>query len=216
MVPGREWTSSELLSLAAGATAGDAGARRSVALLLADGGADRRSTGAFVDELARLAAAGSAPAVELLIEAIDGLGLARSGVRGVLLDDGEAEDAAQDVLVAVAETIGSFRGESQFSTWLHQVARNKAVARLRLRTGPTVLGCDRAGDSQRISSMIASRQTVAAAVAGLPWRYRDAVVLRDLEGLSYAEVADRLGLPLNTARTRIARGRAILAGRLEP
>ncbi|CAN5696367.1 hypothetical protein BH24ACT2_BH24ACT2_01150 [soil metagenome] len=52
---------------------------------------------------------------------------------------------------------------------------------------------------------------MAAVVAVLPHRYREVVILRDLEGLSYAEVATRLGLPLNTARTRIARGRALLA-----
>ncbi|CAN5868059.1 N/A [soil metagenome] len=165
----------------------------------------------FVDELARRASAGSELATELLVEVIDGLGLARPGVRKILVDDDEAADALQDVLVAVAETIGSFRSESRFTTWLHQVARNKAVACLRRRGEPTMELGDHTGGAVRISSTIASRTTMAAVVAVLPHRYREAVILRDFEGLSYAEVATRLGLPLNTARTRIARGRALLA-----
>jgi len=185
-----------------------------VAAVLAGPRPHRRSIGLFVDELARQAAAGSTPATELLIEAVDGFGLARPGVRAVLIDDQEADDALQDVLVAVAETIGSFRGESQFTTWLNQVARNKAVARLRRRTQPTSVMTEECGDAERISSVIASRTTVTAALAGLPPVYRRAVTMRDIDGLSYVEVADRLGLPLNTARTHIARGRSLLAARL--
>ncbi|CAN5696412.1 hypothetical protein BH24ACT2_BH24ACT2_01160 [soil metagenome] len=131
--PGRQRSDDELIDLATTAATGDARARRSVATLLAGPRPDQRSVGVFVDELARRASAGSEPATELLIEVIDGLDLARPGVRRILVDDDEAADALQDVLVAVAETIGSFRSESRFTTWLHQVARNKAVACLRRR-----------------------------------------------------------------------------------
>ncbi len=78
------------------------------------------------------------------------------------------------MLVAVAETIGSFRSESRFMTWLYQVARNKAVACLRQRGEPTMELGDHTGGAVRISSTIASRTTMAAVVAVLPHRYREA------------------------------------------
>lgn len=209
-----EWSADELPDLATKAAAGRVGARRCVTMLLAGQRPDRRALGAFVDELARLAAAGSAPATDLLVEAVDVFGLARSSVRKILVDDDEVADALQDVLVAVATTIGSFRAESQFTTWLHQVARNKAVACLRRRSEPASDLSDEMGGPVRVSSMVALRATLVDAVAGLPSHYRDAVVLRDLEGLPYTDVAQRLGLPLNTARTRIVRGRALLARNL--
>ncbi len=176
---------------------------------------DRGILDPFVDELARLAAAGSPTALELLIEAIDTWRLAQPGVRRILVDESEVDDALQDVLVAVAETIQQFRSESRFTTWLHRVARHKAIARLRQR--PKAEGSLLApipGDAQRISSAIATQVSVAAAVAELSDRYREAVILRDVEGLAYAEVAVRLALPLNTARSRIVRGRALVAARL--
>lgn len=57
---------------------------------------------------------------------------------------------------------------------------------------------------------------MAAAVAELSERYREAVILRDVEGLAYAEVAVGLALPLNTARSRIVRGRALVAAKMAP
>lgn len=214
MRAGRGWRDDDLATLAAGAATGDVTARRSARALIASPPLERRCVEVFIDELARHAADGSAPATELLIEAIDRLGLARPGVRRVLIDDDEVDDALQDVLLAVAQTIGTFRGESRFTTWLHQVAQNKAVACLRRRREPASIPDQPVPDAGRISSIIAARTTVVNAVASLPARYRDAVVLRDLEGLSYAEVAAQLRLPLNTARTRIARGRTLVAARL--
>jgi RNA polymerase sigma-70 factor, ECF subfamily len=151
-----------------------------------------------------------------------------------LVDPADVEEVAQDVLVAVAETIRGYRGESRFTTWLYQVARFKAIAHLR-RTRPSMavngslggpspgpgapsVGADieppEVGDSQRISSMIATRTSVDEALQGLPERYRAPVMLRDVEQLPYDVIARRLELNINTAKTRVARGRALVAAHL--
>ena len=116
----------------------------------------------------------------------------------------------------VAEGIGGFRSTARFTTWLHQVSRHKAIDHLRRRRHVPASDHDleAMGDAQRISSLIASRSTLADVIRTLPPAYRDAVVLRDVEHHSYEEVAERLGLNLNTARTHIARGRALVAARL--
>ncbi len=132
-----------------------------------------------------------------------------------MVQEADAEEVEQDVLVVVAETIGSFRGEARFTTWLHQVARFKAIAHLRRRRDALRLGEEEGvGDAVRISSMIASRTVLDDAIGGLPDLCRDAVVLRDVEQLPYAEVAERLELNLNTVKARVARGRALAAAKL--
>lgn len=65
-----------------------------------------------------------------------------------------------------------------------------------------------------MSSIIAARTTVQQALAQLPDLYREPVVLRDIEGLSYAEVADRLGRTVGTVKSQISRGRALVSGSL--
>ena len=173
----------------------------------------RDGLGDLLDPVALRAAGGDHDALEDLIWAVDELHLARSAVRRLVVQDADAEEVEQDVLVAVAETIRGFRGEARFTTWLHQLARHKAIAQLRRRKDAVALA-DEVGDAARISSMIATRTALDAAIAGLPDLYRDAVVLRDVEQRPYTEVADRLGLNLNTVKARVARGRALAAAKL--
>jgi RNA polymerase sigma-70 factor (ECF subfamily) len=168
----------------------------------------------LLDPVARAAGAGDVAALDDLLWAVDELGLARRTVRRLVLDESDADEVEQDVLVAVAESVADFRGDARFTTWLHTVARRKAVDALRRRRTPTAVLGDDVGDARRISSVIATRTSLDAAIAALPDHYRDAVVLRDVEGREYADVADRLGLNLNTTRTRIARGRALVAANL--
>ena len=166
-----------------------------------------------LDPLAGLAAKGDQTALELVLWAVDALRLARPTIMALVLDESDADDVNQDVLIAVAESIGSYQGKSRFTTWLHPIARHKAVdtLRRRRRSDADTLADD-VGDVARISSVIATRTVLDQAIASIPDPYRDAVVLRDIEGLTYEQVADRLGVKLNTVRTRIARGRAIAAG----
>lgn len=179
---------------------------------------------AALDVLARNAAQGSTLALEMLVEAVDRFGAARRAVRCFLVDDSAVDDVTQDTLITVARSIGSFRGEAKFTTWLYQVARNRAVDHLR-RVRSTRPLPDGAGDgegpaglapatAERMSSIVASRQAVQQLLAELPDRYRDAVTLRDVERLPYAEVATRLGRNVNTVKSHVARGRALLAALL--
>jgi len=171
----------------------------------------------LLDGIAVAAAHGSEVALDLLLAAIDELGLARAAIRRLVLSPHAVDDITQDVLIVVAEKIGTFRSESRFTTWLYRVARFKAIDHLR-RSRDTV-GLDDAteqepSDAVRMSSLIANRALIRTAVDTLPEHYREAVVLRDIEGLPYEEVATRAGIPLNTAKTRVARGRALVAAKI--
>lgn len=207
-------TEREVRSAVAAVVAGVDRADRDLLELLGD--ESHRSD--LLDALAA-AAPGSSRALEVLLTAVHRERLAAGAIHRVIVDHHDAEEIEQDVLIALARSIGSFRGDARFTTWLHTVARNVAVDFLRRRRELAVLDD---GDrieltaSGRLSSMIATRATVRAAVDELPEMYRAAVTLRDVEHLSYQEVADRLGLNLNTTRSRIARGRALLAGDLGP
>jgi RNA polymerase sigma-70 factor, ECF subfamily len=168
----------------------------------------------LLDPLAVDAATGSSDALELLIWAVDELALGRSVIRRLVINESDVDDVAQDLLVAVAETVGSYRGEAPFTAWLAQVARFKAIAQLRRKRDEADLGDVEPSDVVRISSMLADRGTVRAALETLPRHYRDAVILRDVEQLPYDEIGLRMGINVNTAKSRVARGRALAAARL--
>jgi RNA polymerase sigma-70 factor (ECF subfamily) len=195
-------------SLEAAVAGGQAApARRALAEVQGEAGRE-----AALDVLAAHAAGGSRLAVELLVEAIDRFGSARRAARLVLLDEAAVADVVQDTLITVVQAIGSFRGEAKFTTWLHQVTRNRAVDHLRRARSAGAREPTEPGPAARMSSLVASRQAVRDLLDRLPPLYRDAVVLRDVEQLPYAEVASRLGRNLNTVKSHVARGRALLAG----
>lgn len=172
---------------------------------------------AYLDGLASAASGGDSTALDALLYEIDARRLAEPGIRRVLINAEDVDDVVQDVLLSVAQSIGQFEGRSRFTTWLHTLARNKAVAFLRRKKGGAEEFDDAVvSDVARLSSIVATHETIHAVLAGLPTHYRDAVRLRDLEGLSYAECAEALDLNLNTVRSHIARGRALLAETLAP
>lgn len=167
-----------------------------------------------LDPVATDAASGSRESLELLVWAVDELNLAVPAIKRILIDETDVDDVAQDVLITVAEKASSFRGQARFTTWLSQVARNKAIAHLRRKREEADLTEVEESDAARISSQLASRATLYDVVAALPDHYRRAVVLRDVEQLSYDQVAERLDLNLNTAKSHVARGRALAAAKL--
>jgi RNA polymerase sigma-70 factor, ECF subfamily len=135
----------------------------------------------------------------------------------------EAEDIAQETFLRAHRAIGEFRGEARLGTWLYGIASRLCLNRLasaprRLERGgddallrlPAPAG-DAAGALERSELEAALQQ----AIAELPEERRIVVVLRDLEGLAYEEIATALGLELGTVRSRLHRARNDLKAKLE-
>lgn len=126
---------------------------------------------------------------------------------------GAADDVVQDVLVSAHRGLRSFRGEALFSTWLHRIALNACYRALRERSNvafdeiPELAAPD---DPAHAGETAALRERLAWAMGRLPRDQREAVALRELSGLEYAEIAEILGVELGTVKSRIARGRAAL------
>ena len=142
---------------------------------------------------------------------------------------GKPEDAAdlcQDVFLKIYRHLGSFRGRSSLRTWVYRVAMNCCYSRFRYQRSwrsrvlaDSVQVLQRVPDEGRSPEEDAlARSTVelvSDALTRLPVVYRQAVVLRDIEGLSYEEIAEVLGIRVGTVRSRIARGRDRLRALLE-
>jgi RNA polymerase sigma-70 factor (ECF subfamily) len=126
-------------------------------------------------------------------------------------EESDALDACQEALIAIARGLSRFDGRSSFSTWTYRVATNACLDELRRRRRRPLpappLEIAAGGD---LAAEAITRLDVDAALAQLPPEYRAAVVLRDLAGLSYEEIAETLSVPVGTVRSRIARGRAAL------
>ena len=122
-----------------------------------------------------------------------------------------AADAVQEGFIAAYRRLDAFRGDSQFSTWLHRVMVNAAVDRLRrlkpTQEWPEYDTADRHDEHARTDV----RLDVQQALARLPEAQRLCLVLVDMEGLSVAETADKLGIAQGTVKSRCARGRTALA-----
>lgn len=163
---------------------------------------------------ARRASDGDSKALDELLRAHSQL--VHGVCRRILGNPDDALDATQEALLAIARKIGSFDGRSKFSTWAYRVATNAALdeARRRGRRPVPVDTLPETGGNTSPAtgdSAIADRLDVDAALAQLTPEYRAAVALRDLVGMDYAEIADVLGIPPGTVRSRISRGRAALA-----
>ncbi len=137
-------------------------------------------------------------------------------------NDADAADATQEALIAVVRGLPRFDGRAAFTTWVYRVATNAALDELRRRRRRPEPGLDdlghRATDEPPagppMAEAVADRVDLDAALAQLPPEFRAAVVLRDVCTLDYDEIAEVLGIPPGTVRSRIARGRAALARQL--
>lgn len=128
----------------------------------------------------------------------------------------DAADATQESLVAIVRGLARFDGRAAFTTWSYRVAANACLDELRRRTRRPVAGFEGHEPNEGVTfeDAVIADLSVHAALQELPLEFRAAVVLRDLCGLDYAEIAEILSIPPGTVRSRIARGRALLADRI--
>lgn len=147
-------------------------------------------------------------------------------------DQAEAEDVVQEAFIKAYRALPQFRGDSAFYTWLYRIGINTAKNYLLMqgRRAPTSTGADTeeaetfdAGyhlrDINTPESILATKQiaaTVNGAMDVLSEELRVAITLREIEGLSYDEIADFMGCPIGTVRSRIFRAREAIAEKLKP
>lgn len=142
-------------------------------------------------------------------------------------DPEQAADLTQEIFLRIYRHLGKFRGRSTLKTWVYRVALNHCRSRLaRRRPAPQSLSGEdgeperQIADPRRGPEELAMAEDegrrVTEALARLPAPFREAVTLRDLEGLSYQEIAEILRVRIGTVRSRIARGRDRLRELLEP
>lgn len=130
----------------------------------------------------------------------------------------EAEDLTQEVFIHLFRTIGTFRGESAFATWLHRLTVNHVLMHFRKRrvrsertTGTGELPVQVvAGTSDPNQMGVVDRILLAEVIAQLPEGYREAIILHDVEGLDHYEIAEIRGRSIGTSKSQLHKGRTML------
>lgn len=178
-------------------------------------------------ELVRLAQAGHEKAFEALVVKYQRR-IARHVAR-YLRNAGDVEDVVQEVFIRAHRGLASFRGDSAFFSWLYRIATNAALTHLKRDPGDVQLGDDApeerasafepgvsdAADPERTLMAKQIADTVQKALARLQPDLAEALMLYEVEGKPYAEIASMLDVPIGTVRTRIFRAREFIASRLE-
>ena len=146
-------------------------------------------------------------------------------------DSTEALDVAQEAFIKAYRAIHGFRGDSAFYTWLYRIAINTAKnhlvaeGRRPLDHGMDLQDPDQYDVQSRLRDVDTPerllltdeiQRTVEAAIAALPEDLRTAIVLRELEGMSYEQIAETMGCPVGTVRSRIFRAREAIDEKLKP
>jgi RNA polymerase sigma-70 factor, ECF subfamily len=151
----------------------------------------------------------------------------------MLSDREDALDVAQEVFLSAYRNLQGFRGEASLSTWLLRIAANRSLNRIRqraTRAAREVMSIEPQGDGEslfqppgreedRPDRMVESRETrriLEAAIAKLDEDSRMLVLLSDVEGLSYEELSEAVGIPLGTVKSRLHRARMALRRMLAP
>ena len=146
-------------------------------------------------------------------------------------DPSEAQDVAQEAFIKAYRALGNFRGDSAFYTWLYRIAINTAknylVSRARRRSefevdvteaeqvynAPQLKGLDTPDQELHNDEII---KAISSAMEKLPGDMRDAIMLREFEGMSYDEIALAMDCPVGTVRSRIFRAREAIDKKLQP
>jgi RNA polymerase sigma-70 factor (ECF subfamily) len=150
-------------------------------------------------------------------------------------DSDLVQDVAQETFIRAYRALPQFRGESAFYTWLYRIAVNTAKkALVEMKRDPVLTESSRSraaeddetyrvdnelSDGETPEALLASKEiaaTVNAAIDALSDELRQAITLREIEGLSYEEIADVMNCPIGTVRSRIFRAREAIASRLRP
>ena len=184
------------------------------------------------EETAELVCAAGRPSFEEVFERYQALVFQLS--YRILGDREEALDVSQEVFLTIYRKMNHFRGESSLKTWIYRIAVNRAANRCRWwsrlrRRGTISLDEHLSAESSRSVAETIESQTkspeqsllieeeraqIERSLLGLPVQQRIAVVMRDIEGLSYEEIAETMEVSLGTVKSRIARGREELKRRL--
>lgn len=184
------------------------------------------------EDLAARAAAGDVPAFETLVERYQAR-VFRLACR-LTGNESDAPDVMQETFLQVHRGLGAFRGESRFSTWLYRIATNAALMQRRARTrrpaesleqflpgfdgdgrhAPEPADFEAAARADELLDRSVLARRAREGLERLPELYREAFVLRDLEELETAEVAELLGLEPAAVRQRVHRARLMLRGYL--
>ena len=150
----------------------------------------------------------------------------RGAVYRVVRSEEEAQDICQEAFLKAYRGLTSFKGESRFSSWLYQIAINLSRDRLRRRKTRNWVSLDdveeaspsgsqRApAEGERFVEALEVQELVASAVAALPEEQREAVILKEYQGLTFPEIAEIQGVPISTVKTRLYRGLTVLRERL--
>ena len=146
-------------------------------------------------------------------------------------DQDEAMDIAQEAFIKAYKALGRFRGDSAFYTWIYRIAINTAKNHLvaSRRRPPradidaveaeqydSATGLKEYATPERMLLKEEIKETIAGAIENLPDDLRTAITLRELEGMSYEEIAQAMDCPIGTVRSRIFRARDAIDGKLKP
>ena len=182
------------------------------------------SIGASDETLLEAARNGDALAIESLLDRhqdrIFAFGIKMCG------DREDAKEVLQETLLAAARGVGTFRGASSLSTWLYTIARSFCIKQRRKRLGPAQREPLGVAEQERMPAQTRDpegtlensqlKQTLNAAIAELEPASREVLLLRDMEGLSAAEVAEVTGLSVDAVKSRLHRARVAVRARLAP
>lgn len=180
-------------------------------------------------ELVRRVQAGDTSAFDLLVQKYQHKVINLVG--RFVSDQAECQDIAQDAFIKAYRAIDSFRGESQFYTWLYRIAANTAKNHLasRARKSPNYAidvddaehfdgesGLKEYANPENMLLTDEIRATIFRAIENLPDDLKSAITLREIDGLSYEEIAEVMDCPIGTVRSRIFRAREAIDKELRP
>jgi RNA polymerase sigma-70 factor (ECF subfamily) len=140
--------------------------------------------------------------------------------RRITGNESDALDAAQDAMIAMVRGLERFDGRSSVSTWMYRIATNASLDELRRRRRRPLTVVRDADHPEhehadpgagRPIDLVADRAEVEAALRAVPEEFRIPVVLREVADMEYSDIAETLGVPVGTVKSRIARGRGMLA-----